>query len=73
MKREITLGQLLAVATTLLIALATGWVTINKEVTKSSTRIDSLEFRQDKTDRILERIEGKVELILIKLENKKDR
>lgn len=73
MKREITLGQLLAVATTLLIALVTAWVTINKEVTKSSSRIDSLESRQDKTERILERIEGKVELILIKLENKKDR
>lgn len=73
MKKEITLGQLLSVATTLLIALATGWITINKEVTKSSTRIDSLEVRQDKTERILERIEGKVELILIKLENKKDR
>lgn len=73
MKREITLGQLLSVATTLLIALATGWITINKEVTKSSTRIDSLEVRQDKTERILERIEAKVELILIKLENKKDR
>lgn len=73
MKKEITVGQLLSVAATLLIALATGWVTLNNKVSSHETEIQGIKKQQEKTDRILERIEGKIELILITLPNKKDR
>lgn len=73
MKKEITVGQFLSVAATLLIAMATGWITINNKVASHAVRLQGVEARQDKTERILERIEGKIELILINLQNKKDR
>lgn len=84
MKKEITIGQLLSVAATLVIAMATGWITMSNKVTKSDARLDALEAmqRQDKIDytRSIEELKWKVEdgnsriiQILIKLENKKDR
>lgn len=73
MKKEITLGQLLGVATTLLIAIVTGWVTLNNKVSSHDAEIKALQSTQARTDRVLDRIEGKVEQILIVLERKKDR
>lgn len=73
MKREITLGQMLSVAATLIIALATGWMTLNDKVSQHEVEIKVLQDRQSKTEATLDRIESKIELILIKLENKKDR
>ncbi len=73
MKKEITVGQLLSVAVTLLITIVTGWVTLNRQVSTHEAEIQALQQRADKSERILERIEGKVELILINLEKKKNR
>jgi len=88
MKKEITLGQLLSVAVTLLIALVTGWVTLNKKVTEQDTRfgieIEQIKKQQDaiqsRFDRFTERIELKldkvnenVNSVLVKMETKVDR
>lgn len=45
MKREITLGQLLSVGVTILIALITGWVTLNNKVTGNTSDIKNNEIR----------------------------
>lgn len=73
MKKEITIGQLLSVGATLLIAIVTGWVTLNNRVSTHDAEIRHLQSRYDKAEKTFERIEDKVEQILIKMENKKDR
>jgi hypothetical protein len=73
MKKEITLGQLMSVGVTLLIAIVTAWITLSNKVSQQDVEIRELRERQNKTDQSLVRIESKLELILIKLENKKDR
>lgn len=73
MKKEITIGQLLSVGATLLIAIVTGWVTLNNKVSAHEVEIQSLQKKQDKTEVVLERIEGKITQILINLENKQNR
>lgn len=84
MKKEITIGQLLSVAATLIIALATGWVTMSNKVTRADARIDALEASQraDKLEftKSIDELKWKVEdgnqriiQILIKLENKVNR
>lgn len=73
MKKEITLGQLIAVGASLLIAIITGWVTINNKVSTHDAEIKHLQDRYDKSERTFERIESKVEQILINLEKKKDK
>ncbi len=73
MKKEITLGQLLGVGVTLLIAIITAWVTLNNKVSEHDVEIKSLQSSQSRTDQKLDRIEGKVEQVLINMERKKDR
>lgn len=80
MKKEITFGQLLAVGSTLLIAVITGWVTLNNKVSAHDIEIKSLKEKQERTESTLDRIEAKIDeinkaqtFILVKLENKKDR
>lgn len=73
MKKEITMGQLLSVGATLLIAIVTGWVTLNNKVSSHDAEIKSLQKSDAKKEQVLDRIEGKLEQILIKLENKRDR
>lgn len=80
MKKEITLGQLLSVATTLLIAIVTGWVTLNNKVSAHDIEIRTLQQNQIKWDIVVDRIEAKIDetnklstQILIQLQNKKDR
>lgn len=73
MKKEITLGQLLSVAMTLLIAILTGWITLSNKVSTHDMKIETLQSQQNRTVIVLDRIETKTELILIKMENKKDR
>lgn len=76
MKKEITLGQLLGVGTSLFIAIMTGWVTLNNQSSTNAAEIKELRLRIDK----IERIEGKIDLLTqsinelaLKVENKKDR
>lgn len=80
MKKEVTFGQLLSVASTLLIAIVTGWVTLNNKVSTHDSEIRNLKEKQVKTDQVLDRIESKIDIlsnkqtdILISLENKKNR
>lgn len=88
MKKEITLGQLLSVAVTLLIAVITGWITMSNKVTYQETKfaieIENIKAQQaaDKKDgeRYRERVELKLDKInenvnsvLIKMESKLDR
>ena len=84
MKKEITLGQLIATAVSLLVVLITGWITITNKVTANEQkivaqekRIDAFEVRYDrdnlemktKQDKILETLND----IRVILENKQDR
>jgi predicted negative regulator of RcsB-dependent stress response len=88
MKKEITVGQLLSVAVTLLIAVITGWVTMSKKVTEQETKfsiqIEQIKKEQDaiqgRFDRFTERTELKLDKInenvnsvLVKMESKIDR
>lgn len=84
MKKEITLGQLLSVGVTIIIALATGWITLSNKVAKleqEDIQIKSEQFNmQLKLDRQLDKIESKMDLhnqeiknILIELQNKQNR
>ena len=68
-----TVGQLVAVGTTLLIAIITGWVTINNKVSTHDAEIKHLQNRYEKSEQTFERIEGKIEQILITIQNKQDR
>jgi len=73
MKKEITVGQLLSVAATLLIALATGWITINNKVSRHDAEIktthESINRIEDKVDKVNELSTR----ILIEMQNKQDR
>lgn len=46
MKKEVTLGQIIAVAVTVIIAMAGGWITIQKKVAVAEQKIMALEMRQ---------------------------
>jgi len=88
MKKEITLGQLLSVAVTLIIAAVTGWVTLTNKITEQGTKFN-IQIEQIKADqaaiqarfdRFTERIELKldkvnenVNSVLVKMETKVDR
>lgn len=84
MKKEITLGQLLSVAVSVVIALATGWITQNNKVSKLEEKVMILQQQQtqqaeanekkfDKIDKTLSDIQNDTRLILINLERKADR
>lgn len=73
MKKEITVGQFVSGCITILIAVLTGWITMSNKVSSQDTRIEHIENRQEKTERILERIELTVIDIRLLLQNKKDR
>ena len=73
MKREITLGQVITVAATIVVSLITGWITMNNKVSSHEVKIQTLETRMNKTEVVLDRIEAKVERILIALEQKVNR
>lgn len=73
MKKEITLGQLISVATVVLISVITGWITMNNKVSK-------LEVSDEERSKQFERLELKIDKnneittnILIELQNKADR
>lgn len=73
MKKEITIGQLLAAATTLLIAVITGWITLNNKVSENTSDINTLKNNNDKVEKKLDKIQETQTMILIELQNKKDR
>ena len=73
MKKEITLGQLLATAVTVIATIITAWITLSNKVATQGTRIDAIENWQAKAERTLDKIDDKLDKIIIKLENKKDR
>lgn len=73
MKREITLGQVIATAVTLLLAIITGWVTITNKVTRLEARQDELEKRYDRIETKIDLIVDKTQNILIELERKQNR
>lgn len=66
MKREISLGQVLAIAITLLTSLVTGWVTINNKITDQNRRITNLEINQEKQ-------QNQIEQIMLRFESKLDK
>lgn len=73
MKKEITLGQLLSTAVVVMIALLTAWGTMNNRVTRQGEQIEAIKDRQNRIEMMLNRIDDKLETIIIKIENKKDR
>jgi hypothetical protein len=84
MKKEISLGQVLAISIALLTSLITGWVTITNKMTDQNRRIQNIEMQQEKQqnqiEQITARLEDKVdhirdELIQVRLllENKENR
>lgn len=83
-KREVTLGQLITVATTLVILIITQWVSLNIRVTKievesvERTRYETeyrLEMKssQAETNATLKMLNESVQEIKVSLQNKQDR
>lgn len=83
-KREVTLGQLITVATTLVILIITQWVSLNIRVTKievesvERTRYETeyrLEMKtsQAETNATLKTLNESVQEIKLSLQNKQDR
>lgn len=84
MKKEITVGQVIAVLSTFVIALATGWVTMTNKVAAIEQRVRDVETEQrqlrldftkafDELRWKLEDQNNKLTQVLIKLENKQNR
>lgn len=67
MKKEFTLGQLLSVAVTLLIAIVTGWVTLNGKVSADSERIKAVEARQTRVESAVDKMSDKIDRIYEKV------
>lgn len=83
-KREVTLGQLITVATSLVILIITQWVSLNIRVTKievesvERTRYETeyrLEMKssQAETNATLKTLNESVQEIKVSLQNKQDR
>ena len=83
-KREVTLGQLITVATTLVILIITQWVSLNIRVTKIEVEsVDraryETEYRlemktsQAETNATLKTLNESVQEIKVSLQNKQDR
>lgn len=73
MKKEITLGQTLAVGATLLISIITAWVTLSNKVTRLEARQDALEDRYIRIESKIDKIADKAQDILVQLERKQNR
>lgn len=73
MKREVTLGQVLAIAVTLLISLLTAWVTLTNKVTRLEARQDALEQRYQRIESKIDLIVDRTQDIQIQLERKANR
>lgn len=73
MKREVTLGQVLAIAVTLLISLLTAWVTLTNKVTRLEARQDALEQRYQRIESKIDIIVDRTQDIQIQLERKANR
>jgi predicted PurR-regulated permease PerM len=60
-----------------IVTIGGGWVTVNKEIQKSSTRIEALEERnerlENKIDRGFDRVIDKIESLQKDVQNKQDR
>lgn len=84
MKKQITLGEALGFAITILIVVVTSWVTQSKEVARHDERlkileqsreemkIDIKEMKHDQQENFIF-LSAKLETILLKLENKADK
>lgn len=68
MKREITLGQLISVGVTLLIAMASGWITLNNKVSAHAADIYYLQQKINTYDKQMERLENKIDKMIEKQE-----
>jgi len=84
MKKEITVGQVVGVAATLLIAIMSAWITLNNKVTRLETKQEQDRVEQynlqiandkkfDKMDNKIDGIQNDTRQILINLQNKQDR
>lgn len=84
MKKEITVGQVLSIASAVLIALVTHWYTLNNKITRLETQREEDRIRLfdmqleiskkfDKIDKNLGDLSNDTRLILITLEKKVDR
>lgn len=84
MKKEITVGQVLSIASAVLIALVTHWYTLNNKITRLETQREEDRIRLfdmqleiskkfDKIDKTLGDLSNDTRQILITLEKKADR
>ncbi len=73
MKKEITLGQLVGSAITVLSAVVAFWITINNKVTEHGVQIKNLEEKYSEVKVWMKSADEKLEKIMILLENKKNR
>lgn len=84
MKKEITVGQLLTVAVSLLLAVITAWITLEKKVSKNEIEIQQVKGDQisrdlkleklfDRLDQKMDRLSDDQQVIKIELQNKANR
>lgn len=84
MKKEISLGQLIGTAVTLLLAVSAGWLSLNNKVITTENNLKGLEIRfvdmqianDKKIDRLeekIDRLSGTLNDVKVLLERKADR
>ena len=65
MKKEITLGQLVGSAITIVSALVAFWITINNKVTEHSVQIKNLEEKYSEVREWMKRVDDKLDKIVL--------
>lgn len=84
MKKEITYGQALGIAVTIIIAVFGGWLTLTKSQSADHIRIEKLELklqemqlnneaRYNKIEDKIDNVQNDITKILINMERKQDR
>lgn len=73
LKKEVTVGQLLTIAGSVIIALATGWITMNNRVSRLEARDLEREKQYEKIEQKMDKINEVVTKIYVELQNKQDR
>lgn len=73
MKKEITIGQALAIAVTIITTLITGWITTTNKIKAIEVKVEYLEQSKEKLESKIDAIQSDTRQILINLERKEDR
>jgi len=73
MKKEITLGQAIAIIVAIMGTVLTSWITTSNRITKAETEIDNIKASNAEYKSDIREIKNTMNTILIRMESKMDR